>query len=79
MGVGGGGEGLGLRGGGTGRKLILVRSSDRCCIPLNMKMNKYLHQFSFAVMLNICISSHLLSCYAAINCTPPESNRACEI
>ena len=31
--------------------VILVRSSDRCCIPLNMKMNKYLHQFSFAVML----------------------------
>ena len=31
--------------------LILVRSSDRCCIPLKMKMNKYLHQFSLAVML----------------------------
>ena len=48
--VGGGkGEGVGFAGGGG--DLILVRSSDRCCIPLNMKMNKYLHQFSFAVML----------------------------
>ena len=53
---GGGGERLGLGGGCVGggggeNRLMLVRSSDRCCIPLNMKMNKYLHQFSFAVML----------------------------
>ena len=46
----GGGRGW-VCGGGGENVLILVRSSDRCCIPLNMKMNKYLHQFSFAVML----------------------------
>ena len=42
-GGGGGGGGVGFAKGG--------RENDRCCIPLNMKMNKYLHQLSFAVML----------------------------
>ena len=49
--MGGGGGGVGFAGGGGENRLMIVRSSDRCCIPLNMKMNKYLHQVSFAVML----------------------------
>ena len=48
-GGGGEGEGVGFAGGGGENSLILVRSSDRYCILLNMKMNKYLHQISFAV------------------------------
>ena len=40
---------------------MLVRSSDRCSIPLSIKMNKYSHQFSFAVML--CTSMQQLTAH----------------